>query len=267
MFLLQYYPMRSNISTKAEIQFAGRLHLPQCQSTNDEMQAALMQKSGNLPEGFVISTGFQTAGRGQRGNHWESEPEKNLLFSLLLRPDFLEPRFAFRLTAAIALGIAAALEESFPGIRLKWPNDLILDQKKLGGILTETLISGHRIERAICGIGLNVNQESLPQHCISLANASGKTLDREVVLKKIYAGIFREYQRLRGGKWPEIRSYYLSRLYRLAEPAWYSLPDGSRFSALLKGIGEEGELILISKEGERRFRFGEVRFEPALADS
>jgi BirA family biotin operon repressor/biotin-[acetyl-CoA-carboxylase] ligase len=253
--------MRSNISTKAEIEFAGRLHLPQCQSTNDEMQAVLAQKSGKLPEGFLISTDFQSAGRGQRGNHWESAPGKNLLFTILLRPDFLEPRLAFRLTATLATGLTRALEDEFPGLKLKWPNDLMYGNQKTGGILVETLISGQGIDRALCGIGINVNQIDLPDGYFSLAGMAGKTLDRERLLKTIYTGILREYDALREGKWPQIRSAYLNRLFRLAEPAWYRLPDGSRFHALLKGISEEGALILLGKEGEMQFRFKEVQFE------
>jgi len=253
--------MHSNISTKAGMEFMGRLHLPQCQSTNDEIQSMLTLHESSVPEGFVLSTGYQTAGRGQRGSLWQSEPEKNLLFSLLLRPDFLEPRFAFRLTATVATGVANALAEICPDLKLKWPNDVYVNDRKLGGMLIETVISGNSIDRAICGIGLNVNQLSLPEQAISLAEISGRELDTEDLLRLIYREIMLQYLQLRQGNWEGIRRNYLKVLYRLAIPAWYRLPDGSRFRAVLKSITEEGELLLICQDGEKRFRFKEVQFE------
>lgn len=258
--------MNSNISTKAEIVWNGRVHLPQCQSTNDEMQSMLGLNRDGLPEGFVLSTDFQSAGRGQRGSRWEAEPGKNLLFSLLLRPVFLEPRFAFRLTATIASGLALGLKDWCPGLRLKWPNDLFADDRKLGGMLIETMISGQSIDRAICGIGLNVNQINMPGTAVSLKEITGTEIDRDLLMKKVFAGIMQQYEALRNGQWPQIRAVYLSRLYRLAEPAWYRYPDGQRFRATLKSISEEGELVLICQDGEKRFRFKEVIFETGPAE-
>jgi BirA family biotin operon repressor/biotin-[acetyl-CoA-carboxylase] ligase len=259
--LVQYYPMQSNISTKDKTEFPKRIHLPQCQSTNDEMQGILAENKDFLPEGFILSTDFQSAGRGQRGSQWISEPGQNLLFSLLLRPDFLEARFAFRLSATVALGIAKALEKQIPGLKLKWPNDLYAGDRKLGGMLIETVLSGQRIDRAICGIGLNINQKELPPQAVSFREITGEEGSRETLLADIHASIMEQYQLLKSGQWPAIRSAYLSRLYRLAIPAWYQLPDGTRFQALLKSIGEQGELILLCKDGEKTFQFKDVAFE------
>ena len=253
--------MQSNISTKGKMEFSGRLHLPQCQSTNDEMQHILAENRNSLPEGFLLSTGHQTAGRGQRGSRWDSEPEKNLLFSLLLRPKFLDCRYAFRLTATLALAIARVLEVEFPEMKLKWPNDLYLQEKKLGGMLIETVISGPNLERAVCGIGLNINQANPGPQAVSLYDVLGKELDREKLLQQIYQSLMQEYSRLRNGEWPAIRQAYLARLFRLGQPSWFRLPDGTRFQAVLKSVSEEGELILICRDGEKRFRFKEVQFE------
>ena len=256
--------MNSNISTKAEISWKGRLHLPQCQSTNDELLELHSLNRAGLPEGFVLSTDFQSAGRGQRGSRWEAEPGKNLLFSVLLRPDFLEPRFAFRLTAAISTGIVQALDEYHPNLRIKWPNDLFAGDCKLGGMLIETSISGEKTDRAVCGIGLNINQTAgLPASATSLKLLTGPDTDREILMKKIYSCLMQQYEQLKAGEWAKIRSAYLARLYRLAEPSWYRNPDGERFRATLKSISEEGELILVCADGEKRFRFKEVIFEPS----
>ena len=263
--LVQYYPMQSNISTKGETESPNRLHLPQCQSTNDELQKQIQQNKDRLPEGFILSTDYQSAGRGQRGNRWESEPGKNLLFSIFLRPSFLKPSEAFRLSSAVALGVAKALEDKLgpaaDGFKLKWPNDFFFHDRKLGGMLIETVFSGDRIDRAVCGIGLNVNQKDLPPQAISLSTILGMEAERTALMETISALILAEYNKLREGGWQTTRSGYLSRLYRLARPAWYTLPDGSRFQAMLKSVGEQGELILLCHEGEKKFQFKEVGFE------
>jgi BirA family biotin operon repressor/biotin-[acetyl-CoA-carboxylase] ligase len=190
-----------------------------------------------------------------------SEPGQNLLFSILLRPDFLEARFVFRLSATVAVGIARALETRIPGLKLKWPNDLYAGEKKLGGMLIETVLSGLTVERAICGIGLNINQRNLSPTAISLAEIMGQEQDKEALLEEITKAILEQYRLLKSGQWPAIRSAYLARLYRLATPAWYRLPDGTRFQALIKSIGEQGELILLCQDGEKSFHFKQVAFE------
>jgi BirA family biotin operon repressor/biotin-[acetyl-CoA-carboxylase] ligase len=257
--------MHSNISTKEETESPNRLHLPQCQSTNDELQQRIQEEKDRLPEGFILSTDYQSAGKGQRGNRWESEPGKNLLFSIFLRPSFLKPAEAFRLSSAVALGVAKALEKTLgPAadcFKLKWPNDFFFEDCKLGGMLIETVFSSDRIDRAVCGIGLNINQKNLPPKAISLSIILGTEVERAALMEMISAFILAEYNKLRDGGWQTTRSGYLSRLYRLARPAWYILPDGNRFQALLKSVGEQGELILLCHEGEKKFQFKEVGFE------
>jgi len=131
----------------------------------------------------------------------------------------------------------------------------------MGGILIETALSGMFVDRAVAGIGLNINQTGLPGNAISLLDITGKTCDREELLNKIRNSVLNQYTLLANGGWDSIRSKYISRLYRLAIPAQYSLPDGSGFMAVLKSIGEQGELILLCKDGEKKFQFKEVVFE------
>jgi biotin-(acetyl-CoA carboxylase) ligase len=108
---------------------------------------------------------------------------------------------------------------------------------------------------------LNVNQKDLPRQAISLSTILGMEAERTALMETISALILAEYNKLREGGWQTTRSGYLSRLYRLARPAWYTLPDGSRFQAMLKSVGEQGELILLCHEGEKKFQFKEVGFE------
>ncbi len=117
----------------------------------------LQEQGETLQDGFTIYTYDQTAGRGQTGNSWESEAGKNLLFSRLLRPD-LAPADLFRITQYVSLVVAETLAQYTDSIRIKWPNDIYWHNKKLCGILIETGFAGNKINYAIVGIGINVNQ-------------------------------------------------------------------------------------------------------------
>ena len=258
--VLQYYRMNSNISTKGNYDFETRLHLPQCQSTNDVLLGLSKEKNGRIPEGFLVSTDFQEAGRGQKNNKWESEPGQNLMFSLFLKPEFLEAKLAFWLSASIAIGTAKALENYLPEVKVKWPNDLLVNGLKIGGILIENVVSGRNISESVVGIGLNINQIHLISTATSLARERHQDFDREEILQLIIQQILLVYQRLRIENWEKIRSSYYAKLYKMAIPHDYKLPDGQQFRGVLKGISEEGKLIVIAADGEKRFDFKEVGF-------
>ena len=117
-----------------------------------------------LPEGTLILTEDQTRGRGQMGNKWLTEKGKNLTFSIVLYPSFLRPNQHFYLTQFVSIAIQEVIQELLPdkGIKIKWPNDLYVENRKLAGILIENILSGHRIQSSILGIGLNVNQVQFP---------------------------------------------------------------------------------------------------------
>lgn len=261
MNVVQYYRMESNISTKAKTDFQSRLHLPQCQSTNDELLRRLSEPDSELPEGFILSTDHQTAGRGQRGAVWESQSGENLLFSLYLKPAFLPMKHAFWLSAAVATAIRLALEEMGVNLKVKWPNDLLAGDAKIGGILIENATSGTHVERSVVGIGLNINQLQLPPGACSMSTLTGEAFDRDSVLQKIRESIFLQYHILRKDGWEKIRSGYYAGLYRMGMVHSYFLPDATAFSAILKGITEEGQLVLLTQNGEKRFRFKEVTFD------
>ena len=261
MNVVQYYRMESNISTKAKTDFQSRLHLPQCQSTNDELLKRLSAPEMVVQEGYLISTDHQTSGRGQRGSVWESQPGANLLFSLYLKPSFLPMKHTFWLSAAVATSIRIALAEFGVHLKVKWPNDLLSEDAKMGGILIENATSGSNLERSVVGIGLNVNQVKLPVGACSMASITGETFDRDFVLQKILESIFLQYHTLRRNGWEKIRSGYYAGLYRMGTVHSYFLPDGTAFSAILKGITEEGQLVLLTQTGEKRFGFKEVLFD------
>ena len=252
--------MNSNISSKGNFHFENRLHLPHCQSTNEVLLDLAKEKRGQIPEGFLISTDFQSAGKGQKNNKWESANGQNIMFSLFLKPNFLEAKLAFWLSASVAIGVAKALEKYIPEVKVKWPNDLIVNGLKIGGILIENTVLGKYLSESIIGIGLNINQIQLISTATSLAKERQQEFDREPVLLMVIQEILLIYHCLRMENWEKIRLLYYARLYKMAIPHDYTLSDGQRFRGILKGISEEGKLVLIASDGERRFDFKEVLF-------
>jgi len=159
-------------------------------STNSELSA----RAHTLSHGAVVACHTQTAGRGQRGNSWESEPGRNLTFSLLLRPHTLGPAQAFRMSMLVAIAVAEWLGSEMPGLHatVKWPNDIYIGDRKICGILIENSFVGQQFDHAIVGIGINVNQtifRSDAPNPVSMAMLTGRTYPLEPLLSRLTARI------------------------------------------------------------------------------
>lgn len=238
-----------------------RLFFNSLSSTNDKMLEILMHD--NPAEGTLIYTEFQTGGRGYMGNTWQSEKGKNLLFSILLYPDFLFSSKQFELSKIISLAITDILKSHYKNITIKWPNDIYAGRKKIAGILIENVVAGMRIERCIAGIGLNINQEhftsDLPNPT-SLFLETGCHFDMTELLDQLIGRIEFWYNLLYRGEFETIDCKYLHCLYRMNESGEF-ISNDRKFIAKVVGIEETGELIL-EKEGGGRIRFGfkEIEF-------
>lgn len=165
-------------------------------STNEEGVAWAEQ---GAPEGALLVTDHQTAGRGRWGRGWESEPGRLLQFSLILRPQ-LAPDEAGLITTALGLACAVAIDEiSGVATRIKWPNDVTVKGKKMAGILVESRVSGRAIDAAVAGIGINVGwrREELPEEIADTATSlyleAGRDIDRITLLVAIVEGFERRY--------------------------------------------------------------------------
>ena len=146
----------------------------------------------------------QTAGIGQRGNHWEAEPGKNLTFSLVLHPTFLPAERQFKLTEALSLALVDFLSffNFHFSVHIKWPNDIYVDGKKICGTLVSTRLQGSQIGSAVCGIGLNVNQVDFPDwvpNPASFALLTGEEYELEPLLEKLLAYMEKRYNELKAG--------------------------------------------------------------------
>ncbi len=214
-------------------------------------------------EGDCVAVDFQTSGRGQSGNYWESEKGKNLTFSLLLCPDFLAPTSQFEISQLVSVAIKQVLDEYVDSISIKWPNDIYWNDKKIAGILIENSIMGHFLETSIVGIGLNVNQEHFVSDApnpISLKLILGVDEDRQNLLEELISAILENYERLKskGSEW--LRKAYFEALYR--KEGYFEFSDeNGRFFARIIDVHSDGRLILQTEAGdERAYYFKEVSF-------
>src|SRR5216110_3986559 len=170
-------------------------------STND---AILQVATANSNAGLVLFSEHQTAGRGQRGNRWESAAGKGLWFSILLRPG-IDLASSAQLTAWAAEAISSAIQNEFPlAPRIKPPNDVQIDERKVAGVLVEMRAQKNAPHLAIAGIGVNVNQyredfpKELQSRAISLAMALGKQVDRQKFAIALLRKLDRSYRELFG---------------------------------------------------------------------
>lgn len=233
-------------------------------STNSYL-AQLCQES-KAKEFHTVIAESQTAGRGQRGNSWESESGKNLTFSTVLYPTALKARQQFYLSMIAAFSVVYALDNYTEGFSIKWPNDIYWKDKKIAGILIENELEGEYIAQSIIGIGLNVNQEtfySSAPNPVSLHQIIGHSIDRQELLHKILKGIVGGYTFLEkeyAKAAPAILNLYLNHLYRKEGMFPYRDAKGV-FMAEFHQVEPDGHLILKDEQGSlRRYAFKEVEF-------
>jgi BirA family biotin operon repressor/biotin-[acetyl-CoA-carboxylase] ligase len=235
------------------------IYVPECHSTSTLLNE--LNDKSDLPEGATVITDNQMAGRGQRGNSWKTEPGKNLTFSILLRPKFLEPRHQFQVSMMISLSLADAIGAlTSLAVKLKWPNDLFVGDKKVGGILIENQLQGASISASIVGIGLNVNQESFEHPgASSLLNITHKRLDLETVLHCILEKIEHNYLELRSARTTDLKRRYVNSLYRYLRPHQF-VSNGEAFNGIIRDVDEHGRLCVETEGGVRSFAFKEIGF-------
>lgn len=237
------------------------IHIRETDSTNCYLQTLCnKQKVENLT---TVVADFQTSGRGQRGNSWESDPEKNLLFSFVLYPEFLEARRQFLLSQIISLAIKEELDSYTPDISVKWPNDIYWKESKICGMLIENDLMGRHINRSIAGIGININQESFVSPApnpVSLQQITRKQYSIFEILGNIMLRIHSYYDLLRKDNTELITNHYEKSLFR--KEGFHRYRDaGSEFLARIIRVEPDGKLILEDEvRRERGYMFKEVEY-------
>ncbi len=232
-------------------------------STN-EYALDLLAKS-KPSEGTVISAHHQTAGRGQYGSCWDSEGGKAITLSVIFRPVFLNISRQFDLNIAVALAVHDLIRKNAPDVDLhiKWPNDIYIGNKKLGGILIQNAISSKKIASSVVGIGLNINQKEFPSELpnpTSLLLSTKHEHDRDTLMQDLCTSLEARYLQLKAGKINELKNDYHQTLYNFQVPAKYERADGQQFVGIITGVSPEGQLCVQSGRGvEERFGFKEIK--------
>jgi BirA family biotin operon repressor/biotin-[acetyl-CoA-carboxylase] ligase len=218
-------------------------------STNDYLKDLV--RTMNVENYTVVTAEHQTNGKGQRGATWASEKGKNLIMSMLVRDFATTGTTMFDLNIVVSLAVLQALDSlDIRKLSIKWPNDIMSDDKKIGGILIENSFKSDNTVDSIIGIGLNVNQiefENLPQ-ASSLAVITKSTFDKELVLEKI-ANAIQEHIK----SWPsnsqQFQNTYTNLLFKNGEMMVFQASDDSFFNGTIKGITSVGRLVIENDNG------------------
>ena len=227
--------------------------------------AASLLREQEVPEGTVVHTNYQSAGRGQGGNKWESEENKNLLISIILYPSMINPTDQFLISMAVSLGICDFLDQHTSSISIKWPNDIYVKNDKIAGILIENTIMGDQIENTIAGIGININQTEFASDApnpVSLASLTGKQYDLNDCLIQLASDLDKRYKFLISGDFDLIRLDYISRLYRYKH--WSKFRDvNGLFRGRILDVSDTGKLRVQNEDRIiTEYAFREIDFIP-----
>jgi len=218
-------------------------------STNDFLKA---MANDQITENFTVVTAEnQTKGKGQMGAKWSSETGKNLIMSILIKDVLSDIREIYNLNVAVSVAVIAALEKyNIPKLSIKWPNDIMADSKKIGGILIENTIKSAIDIVSVVGIGLNVNQKefsNLPK-ASSLSIIVNADFDKDLILAEIVKTIKTNVEILKVGKAEILWKCYSSLLFKVQIPMPFQVSSGKPFMGIIQGVSEDGKLQLLLED-------------------
>lgn len=230
------------------------------ESTNNHAIDAA--RSGIGKDGTVYFALEQTKGKGQRTKTWHSTKGENLILSTIQSSRGLKIENQFPLSCATALACLDLLSiHAGDEFRIKWPNDLYWRDRKAGGILIENIIKGNSWEKAVIGIGLNINQTNFPEMSnvpVSLKQITGKTFDPIIMAKELCSLLENRLQEMEATSLNKALATYNSLLYKHQITARFK-KDNILFDATVKGVNEHGQLILVHAI-EEAVDFGEIEW-------
>jgi BirA family transcriptional regulator, biotin operon repressor / biotin---[acetyl-CoA-carboxylase] ligase len=217
-------------------------------STNEFLKG--LSNKQELENFTVVSAEKQTKGKGQMGAVWSSEAGKNLIMSILVKEHFFEINHLFNLNIAVSLAVINALETSnIPDLSIKWPNDIMSYNKKIGGILIENSIKSDGSIHSIVGLGLNVNQinfDNLPK-ASSLAVVCDKEFNKEILLLNIVENLEKNLK-IWNHKSTDFWALFTNKLFKKGIPMPFSDASNQNFMGIIKGISSIGKLQLLLED-------------------
>ncbi|MEM0993367.1 MAG: biotin--[acetyl-CoA-carboxylase] ligase [Bacteroidota bacterium] len=246
--------------------FVGKVlfHFPQLPSTND--YAFELLKSQKVAEGTLVHTDHQYRGKGQMGNTWESNPNENISASIIFHPKFLHPNEQFYLNMAVSLAARTTLAQYTQAkVEIKWPNDILINEKKAAGILIQNILSGTKIQSSVVGIGINVNQRSFSnpiKNASSLSLVTDQTYQLTEILQTLCQQLEANYLLLKQRHYQLLRAAYFEHLFRYQRWANYRLPEEhlSSIQGKIIDVLETGQLLVEHSDHTRAYQFKEIQF-------
>jgi len=242
------------------------IYLESVDSTNNYANELL--RKNNVPEGTIVYTFNQLKGRGQRGNLWESKPNNNISLSLVLAPSFLLADKQYLLTKITSLAVTDLLSEllhfepKLESIKIKWPNDIFINDCKIGGILIENTIRESYLQNSVVGIGININQTefTFSDKATSLALIAKKQFNLKIIIEKLCSYFEARYLQLKANNIKNIDLEYLQRLYRLN--SWNQFVSNEQlFEGRIIGVSDSGKLeVQINSGVVKLFDLKEIKF-------
>jgi BirA family biotin operon repressor/biotin-[acetyl-CoA-carboxylase] ligase len=239
------------------------IKLDATESTNTYLKELAAKKE--LPDFTVVMTTNQTLGRGQLYSTWESEEGKNLAFSILKNYNNLSIDQGFLISVTVSLAILDSLRQlGIPKLSIKWPNDILSGDFKIGGILIENMISGTKIKRSVIGFGLNVNQQKFinAPHAASLKQIIGHNFDLESVFHSLIDNLNKNLSRTITSRADKLFMQYHSNLFRMGELSRFLVPDGQSIDGIIKGVSHNGKLKVAFIKGDiHEFGLKEIQLQ------
>lgn len=230
-------------------------------STNSYLRQ-LCSKS-RLEDMTTVMTKHQIKGRGQMGAQWNSEKGKNLTCSVFKRFEGFQVDQSFHVSMITSLAILRTLRAfQIPKLKIKWPNDILSENKKICGILIENIIKNNEVEASIIGIGLNVNQvyfDHLPQ-ASSLIAIVGKLHDIDEIMHHLLKSIDFYFKKLDRGEFDRLKGAYERQLFRKNKPSTFKDNNGEVFPGIIQGVDPNGMLVVkLEDEVLRPFDLKEIQ--------
>ncbi len=233
-----------------------------CFQVIDSTNSYLLElaRSG-APEGTVVLAEYQTAGRGRKERKWFASMGKNLLLSVLLKPE-LEVEFTQKITLATAIVLAKTIEQylkenNLPTVKIdfKWPNDLLVNGKKLSGILTESILKGKKIIALVVGIGINLNElpadreSEIKNVAVSLKELTGSDINREAFLCRLLENFEKNYERYERTLYRSVIKEWKKHCHQFGQRVLIETPFGTE-EAIFRDVNESGYLVYEDKAGK-----------------
>lgn len=240
------------------------LSFDEVDSTND-LVLRWIAKSKPI-DGTVITSAYQRQGRGQIGRKWMGTPGKNLAYSAVLYPPALEASETFHAQMALSTAVLHAVREfsALEGLKLKWPNDLYYGDKKLGGMLVQTSLSGSRVQHLVFGTGININEEDFHESLenpVSLLQITGKRHDHRELVDLLNKYLSDAYKMILDAKWSQVSEiYHNSMLGRGQRRKFLHFQEHITFEAVVKGVTQDGRLHLVTDSADRFFVMNEIKW-------